>query len=91
MLIPSSFLGLLQSENDLIRVFCALIIVTYFVVFLMKYNYWQEKDPDRLQSEWLMVEKMKATMAIKGDRPRVIQDSDLVSPPKYLTETKNDE
>ncbi len=49
---------------------------------IIKYEYWQRHDPDRLHSEWFLAQKIKAEMAIQGGEPKLISDDEIITPPE---------
>ena len=67
------------------------MIIAFALYYARQYEYWKKKDPDRLQSEWLVLEKMKTMMGIKGQSPEPIEGKEIVNPPAELTEGNNDE
>ena len=91
LIIPLCFYGLFTVESPIIQAFCGLMIIAFALYYARQYEYWKKKDPDRLQSEWLVLEKMKTMMGIKGQSPEPIEGKEIVNPPAELTEGNNDE
>jgi hypothetical protein len=88
--IPFCFYGLFVIANTPIQCFCASIILVFIIYYARQYEYWKKTDPDRLQSEWLTLQKLQATMRIQGKQPELIEDMDIVTPPRRLTKEGKD-
>jgi len=80
VVFPCCFYGVFKIEGNVIKTFCGFLIIGLLLYDIIKYEYWQKNDPDRLHSEWFLAEKIKAEMAIQGGKPKLINEDEIITP-----------
>jgi hypothetical protein len=91
IIIPSSFWGLIQCDDLIIKIFCILVISLLIGYNILKYEYWSKKDPDRLQTEKYVLEKRRMDIfASKGTPPQEINGSEIISSSALLEDKGNE-
>ncbi len=80
------------SGSDLIvRYFSLAAFAWSLGYFQIKYNYWQKKDPKKLQSEYHIEEMRKLDIIAKADeKPRIAAPTDQVRPKGLIPDRAND-
>lgn len=65
--------------------FGIIILVSIVIYFIYKYEWFSRKDPDRLQTEeFLLAKKELEYMAIQGEQPKLVENTEIVSPIKKI-------
>ena len=90
LVIPPAFYGFLKTDGVIEKVFCGIIIIADLIYYCSRYEYWKKEDPDRLQSEWLAVKRLEATMGTQGTAPKPIDLSEVVTPPQAIEDKTNE-